>query len=59
MRQKMRQNDPNYCLTLMTYLNLHLSTLKELKNAKKVKWDRPTSKVGQTNRSNETENEAK
>ena len=42
MRQKMRKNVPNCCLTLMKYLNLHLPTLKELKNAKKVKWDRPT-----------------
>ena len=42
MRQKMKKNVPNCCLTLMKYLNLHLSTLKELKNAKKVKWDRPT-----------------
>ena len=42
MRQKMKKNVPNCCLTLIKYLNLHLSTLKELKNAKKVKWDRPT-----------------
>ena len=42
MRQKMKKNVPNCCLTLMKCLNLHLSTLKELKNAKKVKWDRPT-----------------
>ena len=44
MRQKMRKNDPNCCLTLMKYINLHLPTLKEPKNAKKVKWDRPTDR---------------
>ena len=44
MRQKMRKNVPNCCLTLMKYLNLHLSTLLDLKNAKKVKWDRPTDR---------------
>ena len=43
MRQKMKKNVPNCCLTLIKYLNLHLSTLKELKKAKKVKWDRPTN----------------
>ena len=44
MRQKMRKNDPYCCLTLMKYLILHLSTLKELKNAKKVKGNRPTDR---------------
>ena len=42
MKQKMRKNDPNCFLSLMKYLNLHLSALKGLKNAKKVKRDQPT-----------------
>ena len=42
MRQKMRRDDPNCCLILMKYKNLHVSTLKQPKNAKKVKGDRPT-----------------
>ena len=48
MRQKMRKNDPYYRFTLMKYLILHLSTLKELKNAKKSKGgptDQPTDRL--------------
>ena len=42
MGQKMRKNDIYYCLLFVKYLYLHFSTFKELKNAKKVKRDRPT-----------------
>ena len=44
MKQIMRKNDPNCCFTLMKYIKLQLSTLKDLKNAKKVKWDRSTDR---------------
>ena len=44
IKQNIRKSVPNCCLTLMRYLNLHLSTFKELKNAKKEKWDRPTNR---------------
>ena len=44
-RLKMKKSVRNCCLTLMKYLNLHSSTLKVLKNAKKkIGTDRPTNR---------------
>ena len=52
----MKKNVPNCCLTLIKYLNLHLSSLKELKNAKKVKWDYGYQITGMANRTVLTDN---
>ena len=41
--QKIRKNDQNCYLTIKGYLNLHFSTFKQLKNAKKQSGtDQPT-----------------
>ena len=41
IEMRMWKNEQNCCLPLIKYLNLHLSTFKELKE-QKAKWDRPT-----------------